>query len=127
MKPVFRFLFMCSFLLLFSSQAVAADEATQDSPFSKSGSKLLSGAANVATGWMELPKNIFLAGQQKETPASGVIVVTLGVFQGVWYTINRTGCGVFDLITFMFPAAPSVDPAFVWNDFSKESKFMGTR
>ncbi len=127
MKPIFRFLLLCSFLLLFSSQAAADDAAAQDSPFSKSGVKLLSGAANVATGWLELPKNLLLVGQQKEMPASGVTIVTLGVFQGVWYMINRTGCGVFDLVTFMFPSNPSVDPIYVWDDFSRESKFMGPR
>ncbi|MEK7792355.1 MAG: exosortase system-associated protein, TIGR04073 family [Pseudomonadota bacterium] len=115
------------FSAIFSLQAAAADETTQDSPLNKSGLKLLSGVANIATGWIEIPKNINLVGQQQNVPAPGAAIIGQGVFQGIWHTLNRTGCGVFDLVTFMFPANPSVDPVFVWDDFLKESRFMGPR
>ena len=115
------------FSAIFSLQAAAADETTQDSPLNKSGLKLLSGVANIATGWIEIPKNINLVGQQQNIPAPGVAAIGQGVLQGTWHAINRIGCGAFDLVTFMFPTNPSVDPVFVWDDFLKESRFMGPR
>lgn len=117
------FIIISSFLI--SSIAMAEMETTESSQFDKSRTKLISGLANIATGWMEFPKNINIVGQQENTPASGMAAFGLGVLQGGWYTINRTGCGAFDLLTFMFPTKPSVDPVFVWDDFLRESKFMG--
>ena len=123
MKSIFQS--ACIVLLSFFvvCQAVADQEAVGDSHLSKSGSKLLSGLANVATGWIEVPKNIKLVDQQQTTIASGVTAVGQGIFQGTWYTVNRVGGGIFDVLTFMFPAKPSVDPVFVWEDFSRESQF----
>ena len=117
------FIIISSFLI--SSIAMAEIETTESSQFDKSRTKLISGLANIATGWVEFPKNINIVGQQENTPASGMAAFGLGVLQGGWYTINRTGCGAFDLLTFMFPTKPSVDPLFVWDDFLRESKFMG--
>ena len=117
------FIIISSFLI--SSIAMAEIETTESSQFDKSRTKLISGLANIATGWMEFPKNINIVGQQENTPASGMAAFGLGVLQGGWFTINRTGCGAFDLLTFMFPTKPSVDPVFVWDDFLRESKFMG--
>ncbi|MBY0473432.1 MAG: exosortase system-associated protein, TIGR04073 family [Nitrosomonas sp.] len=124
MRSISKFALVVSLSFLFSSQVMADKEIIENSYFSKAGLKLLSGIANVATGWVELPKNIHLTGQ-KDTPASGLTIVTLGVFQGAWYTINRTGCGVVDLVTFMIPTNPLVDPIFVWNDFLRETEFNG--
>lgn len=124
MRSISKFVLVVSLSFLFSSQVMADEEITENSYFSKAGLKLLSGIANVATGWVELPKNIHLTGQ-KDTPASGLTIVTLGVLQGAWYTINRTGCGVLDLVTFMIPTNPLVDPIFVWNDFLRETEFKG--
>lgn len=123
MKRILRYLAMYS-LLLCSLSVAAADGASQDLALNKSGLKLLSGIANIATGWIEIPKNINLAGQQQNVPVPGAAIIGQGVFQGIWHMLNRTGCGVFDLVTFMFPANPSVDPVFVWDDFQKESRFM---
>lgn len=120
-----RFFLMIILSSLFSGIAMADNETSSSSYFDKSGLKLISGLANIATGWVELPKNINIVGQQENTPASGMAAIGLGVLQGGWYTINRTGCGVLDFLTFMIPTNPSVDPIFVWNDFSRESKFMG--
>lgn len=127
MSSFFRLVLIVSLLCVFSSQTFAAEETNDDSAMSKSLLKVTSGVANVATGWLELPKNISLVGQYQPAPASGAAAVSLGVLQGAWYMVNRMGCGMFDLLTFMFPSQPSVDPAFVWNDFSRESKFMGNR
>ncbi len=124
MRSISKFALVVSMCFVFSSQVIASEEITENSYFSKIGLKFLSGVTNVVTGWVELPKNINLTGQ-KDTPVSGLTMVTLGVFQGAWYTINRTGSGVLDLVTFMIPTNPLVDPIFVWNDFSRETEFKG--
>ncbi|MER2512855.1 exosortase system-associated protein, TIGR04073 family [Nitrosomonas ureae] len=124
MKSISKLALVVSLSFLFSSQAIANEEISGDSYLNKAGLKFLSGLVNVATGWIELPKNIILTGQ-KDTPVSGLTIVTLGVLQGAWYTINRTGCGVVDLVTFMIPTNPLVDPVFVWNDFLRETEFKG--
>lgn len=124
MRSISKFALVVSLSFLFSPQVMADEEITRNSYFNKAGLKLFSGIANVATGWIELPKNIHLTGQ-KDTPVSGLTIVTLGVFQGAWYAINRTGCGVLDLVTFMIPTNPLVDPIFVWNDFLRETEFKG--
>ncbi|UJP06130.1 MAG: exosortase system-associated protein, TIGR04073 family [Nitrosomonas sp.] len=111
--------------LLFLSPVMADEETAENSHFNRSGMKLFSGLANIATGWIELPKNVMLVGQQPHTPASGVAAIGLGVMQGTWYTINRMGAGVLDWVTFLLPTRASVDPVYVWDDFSRESKFMG--
>ncbi len=125
MHVMTRFIFLITSPFLFSCIALADIETTPNSHFDKSRLKLSSGFANIATGWMEFPKNINIVGQQENTPAPGMAAFGLGVLQGGWYTINRMGGGVFDLLTFMIPTNPSVDPPFVWDDFSRESKFMG--
>jgi len=124
MRSISKLALAVSIFFLFSSQAIANEEIAGDSYLSKAGLKFLSGVVNVATGWVEFPKNINLTGQ-KDTPVSGLTALTLGVLQGAWYTINRTGCGVVDLVTFMIPTNPLVDPVFVWNDFLRETEFKG--
>ncbi|PSJ17266.1 exosortase system-associated protein, TIGR04073 family [Nitrosomonas supralitoralis] len=124
MRSISKLALIASIFLLFSSQAIANEEVIENSYFSKASIKLLAGVANLATGWVEFPKNIILTGQ-KDTPVSGLTILTLGVLQGAWYTINRTGCGVLDLVTFMIPTDPLVDPVFVWNDFLRETEFKG--
>ncbi|SNX60325.1 putative exosortase-associated protein, TIGR04073 family [Nitrosomonas ureae] len=124
MRSISKLALVVSMSFLFSSQAIANEEASGNSYLSKAGLKFFSGLVNVATGWIELPKNINLTGQ-KDTPVSGLTAVTLGVLQGAWYTINRTGCGVVDIVTFMIPTNPLVDPVFVWNDFLRETEFKG--
>ena len=58
MRSISRLVLIFSMLFVFSSQAQADEAITSDVYFSRAGMKILSGVANVATGWMELPKNI---------------------------------------------------------------------
>ena len=103
-----------SFLFLFSSQAAAAD-----SYFAMSGEKLVSGVTNVATGFVELPKNVILKSQQE-----GVVYgVTVGLVTGIMHSVGRTVIGALDVVTFIIPTYPSVKPHYVWQDFSRETTY----
>ncbi len=103
-----------SIFFLLSSQAVAAD-----SYFSNSGEKFVSGVANAATGFTELPKNIILT-SQKEGPLYGI---TLGTAQGLLHTVGRSLIGILDAATFIIPTNSSLNPPFIWQDLSRETSY----
>ena len=119
-----RFALMLFMLFLFSSQAKANEEITAEIYFSRAGMKILSGVANVATGWVELPKNIILWGQKDNNKLVGY---TEGVLRGIVHTASRTGSGALDLATFWLPTFPTPTPQFIWDDFSQESDYHGFR
>ncbi len=101
-------------LLFISSQAVAGSGY-----ISVTGEKFVNGVANVATGVVELPKNIILTTQN-----DGVVYgVTVGVVTGLMHTVARTVIGALDVVTFLVPTQPSIRPNYVWQDFSTETSY----
>lgn len=124
MRSISRLVLIFSMLFVFSSQAQANEDITANVYFSRAGMKILSGVANVATGWMELPKNISLWNQKNNNILSDF---TEGVLWGIVHTAGRTASGAVDLATFWLPTFPTPNPIFVWDDFSKESDYYGFR
>ncbi|MCE7915812.1 MAG: exosortase system-associated protein, TIGR04073 family [Nitrosomonas sp. PRO4] len=115
MSGIAKLSLVVSFLLFFSSsQAVASD-----SYFGNASEKFVSGIANAVTGVIELPKNIILT-SKNEGPLYGV---TVGTAMGVMHSIGRTLVGVLDAATFFIPTKPSVNPPFIWQDFSRETTY----
>jgi len=80
------------------------------------GKKLMRGLANVVTGWVELPKNIYETSVEENVFAG----LTIGLAKGIGMTIVRTGAGVYETITFPFPIpedyAPVLEPEFVFGE-----------
>lgn len=103
-----------SIFFFFSSQAAASD-----SYFGNASEKFVSGIVNAATGWIELPKNIILT-SRNEGPLYGI---TIGPAMGIMHTVGRTLVGVLDAATFFIPTKPSVNPPFIWQDFSRETSY----
>ncbi|SFF09220.1 exosortase system-associated protein, TIGR04073 family [Nitrosomonas sp. Nm166] len=124
MRTITRLALIVFLLSLFSSQAQATEEITSRIYFNRAGMKILSGVANLTTGWMELPKNIILWRQKEENV---LIKFIEGVMMGVFHTASRTASGAADLVTFWLPTFPSPNPAFIWEDFSQESEYFGWR
>lgn len=116
------FLFLV--FLFFSVQAKADEQITTEVYFDRAGLKLVSGFANVATGWMELPKNVSMWRQKNESELVGI---TDGLLRGLVHTASRTASGALDLITFWLPTFPTPSPLFVWDDYSVESKYHAFR
>ncbi|MBY0484199.1 exosortase system-associated protein, TIGR04073 family [Nitrosomonas sp.] len=114
MRRIAKLSLLLSIFFLFSSQAVASD-----SYFGNSSEKFVSGIANAVTGWVELPKNVILTGQ-KEGPVYGA---TIGLAMGIMHTVGRSLVGVLDAATFFIPTKPSVNPPFIWQDFSRETSY----
>lgn len=121
-RMVVKLSLLLSLTVMASTQVTAqtvAQTASTDSYFSSASEKLVSGAANAVTGWMELPKNIILT-SQKEGPIYGA---TIGLGMGVMHSVGRSLVGVLDAATFFIPTKPSVNPPYVWQDFSRESSY----
>ena len=80
------------------------------------GKKLMRGLANVLTGWVELPKNIYETSVEDNVFAG----LTIGLAKGVGMTIVRTGAGVYETITFPFPIpedyAAVLEPEYVFGE-----------
>ncbi len=76
--------------------------------------KLGRGIANILTGWVEIPKNIYNTSIE-QNPLVGL---TVGTAKGIGMSIVRTGAGVYELITFPFPLPedymPILEPEFVF-------------
>jgi putative exosortase-associated protein (TIGR04073 family) len=78
------------------------------------GNKAARGIANVATGWLEFPKQIYTTSME-DGAAMGIFV---GPFKGLGMTLIRTVTGVAEFTTFFvaYPGfySPYFDPAYVW-------------
>ncbi|MCK5191247.1 MAG: exosortase system-associated protein, TIGR04073 family, partial [Methylococcales bacterium] len=100
-------LLLVSFLLAFSSVSSAEEYQSYGS---KVGNKALNGFSNMATGVLEIPKNIINVSNE-----SNVIWGILGgSIKGVLNTVGRLATGIADLITAPLPTKPIVYPAYVW-------------
>ncbi len=107
MKMMIKGIIICVAVLMVLNMATAS--YAQDM-----GKKLYRGLANVVTGWVELPKNIYDTSVE-DNPLSGL---TVGLAKGVGMTIVRTGAGVYETATFPFPIpegyTPVLEPEFVF-------------
>jgi putative exosortase-associated protein (TIGR04073 family) len=78
------------------------------------GNKAARGIANVATGWLEFPKQIYITSKESGT-AKGIFV---GPFKGLGMMLIRTLSGAAEFTTFFvsYPGfySPYFDPAYVW-------------
>lgn len=86
------------------------DAAAHYSP----GDKLVRGLANVFTGFIEIPRNIFNTTQERNLLEGW----TVGLAKGVGYTGLRMLSGAYETVTFPFPVPrnyePVIRPEYVW-------------
>ena len=68
--------------------------------------KLLRGTANLLTGWVEIPKNIY----DTTVEANVLSGITFGAVEGIGMAIVRTGAGVYDIVTFPLPLPENYEP-----------------
>lgn len=76
--------------------------------------KATRGVANVATGWLEFPKQIYVTFKE-DGPAKGIFV---GPLKGMGMAVIRTVVGALEIATFPVPYPgyyePYFEPAYVW-------------
>lgn len=114
MKRVLKSLLVLSALLFFTPQAAMAESYRINA-----GEKLVGGIANVATGFIELPKTMILTSQRENL----LYGMTIGLVKGVMHTAGRTLIGALNVATFMLPTDPWVEPQYVWEDFGTETSY----
>lgn len=106
-----------SFLILCIAAVALPAFAQEGSVVEKIGKKLGRGIVNVATGWVELPKNIYDTSVETNNPLMGI---TYGTLKGVGMAVVRTGAGAYDVTTFLFPIPadykPILEPEFVFEE-----------
>lgn len=101
------------------------DEASPQDIVDGMASKGVRGAANIVTGWVEIPKQIYVTGKDSGWLRGAVI----GPLKGIGMTVVRTVSGVGELCTFFmaYPGFydPWFEPRFVWMKESadKDSPF----
>lgn len=68
--------------------------------------KLSRGFINIVTGWVEVPKRI-----QETSDTDGTFAgFTWGLLRGLGHGFIRTSAGLYEFLTFPFPAPPGYEP-----------------
>jgi putative exosortase-associated protein (TIGR04073 family) len=90
------------------------DTATPQEVADGIGSKLTRGVANIATGWLEFPKQIYYTNKEDGWGKA----VAVGPIKGIVMMLVRTVSGAAEALTFPIPYPgfydPIFDPAYVW-------------
>jgi putative exosortase-associated protein (TIGR04073 family) len=93
---------------------------------SQIGAKFVRGSANIATGWVEIPKQIYLVGK-KEGWVQGTF---RGPLEGFGMFIARTVAGAYEVLTFPIPLPPRYQPMllpdYVWQEEPAEQLAVPT-
>ena len=110
--------FLILAVLFFSSPDAAMAEGYDY--VEKAGEKFGNGFANAGTGFLEIPKTIFVL-SQSNGPVFGA---TIGLLAGVLHAIGRTLYGTIDMATFMIPTKALIDPDYVWHEADKMTTFQ---
>ena len=105
-------------LAITSAPVQAAGDDREKYPVSLE-QKLGAGLLNTATGWVELAKTP-IAISKKDGLGMGL---TVGFAKGIVNTIARTFWGVFDVVTFVLPTKPMIEPHLIWQDFYTETRY----
>lgn len=103
-------------VVLFLSLTISPNASADDFESGKAFTKLVRGAVNIITGWVELPKRIL-----ETSEASGAVTgFTWGTLRGLGYGFIRTAGGAYEVVTFPFPAPagylPIMNPDYVFSE-----------
>ena len=97
----------------------SVDDASADEIVSGMSGKAARGLVNVATGWLEFPRQIY-SNYQDHGAVQGCLV---GPFMGIGMMVARTAAGVLELFTFYlaYPGFydPYLEPQYVWDDIER--------
>jgi len=82
----------------------------------EAGRKFLRGAENFLLGWLEVPHGVKMEviERKREYLPVGVERVLLGVLRGFLGGIQRTGVGLYEMFTFLYPQEPILTEMDQW-------------
>jgi len=129
-RPLTLLFVSCLASLLFAGTAVASgyrsiETASPQDIVEGMATKGVRGVANILTGWVEIPKQIYVTGKDTGWLRGSII----GPLKGIGMTVVRTVSGAGELLTFFvaYPGFydPWIEPRFVWMKESsdKDSPF----
>ncbi len=111
---------VCAIVLFF---ATAAPVSAEPMDAGKAFTKITRGFMNVVTGWVEIPKRINETSQQSGAAAG----FTWGLLRGIGYGFIRTAAGLYEFVTFPFPAPPGyepvIQPEYIFTDETSSSRY----
>ena len=97
----------------------SVDDASAEEVVSGMSGKAARGLVNVATGWLEFPRQIYTT-YQDHGAVQGCLV---GPFKGLGMMVARTFSGVLEFTTFFlaYPGFydPYLEPRYVWDDIEQ--------
>jgi putative exosortase-associated protein (TIGR04073 family) len=103
-------------LLSIALMASIAPSAYAQEATGNAGEKLLRGAVNVCTGWVEIPKRIIETKDEFDWWTG----VTWGLMRGIGHGFVRTAAGIYEVVTFPFAAPPGyaalIEPEYVFGN-----------
>ncbi len=114
MHSIHRFFrtFIIGLALLIAPASVAFADSAPSGPFTK----LMRGAVNSITGWVEIPKRM----NETWNESGAGTAWTWGILRGLGYGFVRTAAGLYEVVTFPFPAPPDyepvIQPAYVFEE-----------
>jgi putative exosortase-associated protein (TIGR04073 family) len=103
---------------LLASPAANAEEQSYLSGFT---SKINQGIFNIATGFIEIPKNIVNISHEQNI----LVGLSWGTLRGVAHTVSRTLVGTVELLSSPIPSDEFISPPYVWDRFSEDSRYFG--
>jgi len=111
-----KFLTAC----VLSGALMTAQSASAESYISGFSCKVSHGLANIATGFIEIPKNIV-----NITHDQNIFVgMTWGVLRGTAQGVSRTLIGGAELLSSPIPSDEFISPGYVWDRFSEDSRYF---
>jgi putative exosortase-associated protein (TIGR04073 family) len=81
------------------------------------GEKAVNSFANLATGWLEMPKNVI----NTMNHSNIIYGFTGGLAKGIVHMTGRMGVGIADLITLPLATKPIIYPLYIWDDFDVDT------
>ena len=88
--------------------------AAEDSVPERVGHKLMRGVVNVATGWLEMPKQVYRTFRDE----GAIRGIFKGPIEGLGMFIVRSAAGAYEILTFPIPVPagyePMFQPEYIW-------------
>jgi putative exosortase-associated protein (TIGR04073 family) len=83
--------------------------------------KFSQGISNMASGFLEIPKNVI-----NITHEDNILMgMTWGILRGAAEGVTRTLVGSIEFISSPIPSSEFASPAYAWERFSEDSRYFG--
>ena len=94
------------FFIVLSCSAPITPASAEPMEAGKAFTKGVRGGINLITGWVEIPKRI----NETWTTDGALAGFTWGLLRGLGHGFIRTAAGIYEIVTFPFPAPPGYEP-----------------